>query len=203
MKTKSDNDWTVVMTVCVTPPPVSVLIYDIARERIEIPKQYGFLVGEKLKHPGVLFQAVEDAASGTGLIQEGRNRGTPFMVLKPDGDKVRRTVAISTQYENGMVYHRASSQAPWLGDFEHELMLFPVGSHDDCVDCLAYTGIIVQSQQFVRQHANRSFVMWPQVKRLPEPESERTEKSLAERITGRPFGKRTIVQNDQMNRFGI
>ena len=41
--------------------------------------------------------------------------------------------------ENGKVYFLAD--APWLHAFEQELLLFPLGPHDDQVDVLSYAAI--------------------------------------------------------------
>lgn len=139
MKTKEDNNYTVVMTFCITPDN-DILIYDVARERVPVPKQYKFLIEQRNKHPQVSLQAVEDRASGIGLLQEGRSKGTPFKPLKADGDKVRRAMQIATAYDNGQVYHKTG--ADWLDEFEKELMFFPNSVHDDQVDCLAYGGIL-------------------------------------------------------------
>ena len=105
-----------------------------------VPKQYKFLIEQRNKHPQVSPQAVEDRASGIGLIQEGRAKGTPFKPLRADGDKVRRAMQIATAYDNGQVYHRTG--ADWLEEFEKELLFFPNSVHDDQVDCLAYGGIL-------------------------------------------------------------
>jgi len=141
MKTKEESNYTVVMTVYITPGG-EVLIYDVARDKIPVPKQYKFLIEQRVRHPDVVVQAVEDRASGIGLLQEGRSRGTPFKPLKADGDKVRRAMLIATAYENGQVYHRAAAEAAWLDDFETELMFFPNAKNDDQTDCLAYAGIM-------------------------------------------------------------
>lgn len=143
LKTGEDNCYTVVMTFCVTPSGL-MCVYDVARERISVPKQYGFLVEQRSRYPQVQMQAVEEAASGIGLIQEGKMRGNAFMPLKADGDKTRRAFPVSNMYMNGMVYHRAPEQAPWLEAFEHELLFFPSGTFSDQVDTLSYGGLICQ-----------------------------------------------------------
>lgn len=141
-KTEQENDYTVVTTFVLTPDS-DILIYDVARDKVEIPKQYGFVRANAGRCENVVFQAVEDKGSGTGLIQEAKNSGRPFKTLKADIDKVRRALPVSIQYENGKVYHLAN--AAWLVDFEGELLNFPKGEHDDQVDTVSYGGIIVQA----------------------------------------------------------
>jgi predicted phage terminase large subunit-like protein len=141
LKTKDDNNYTVVMTVYVGPQG-QIFIHDVLRERIPVPKQYGHLVTQRLRYPEAQFQAVEEQASGIGLLQEGRAKGTPFRPLKAKGDKVQRATVICTAYENRMVFHRSPDQAQWLEEFENEILFFPNSRHDDQVDCLSYAGML-------------------------------------------------------------
>ena len=60
----------------------------------------------------------------------------PAVDIRPDKDKVTRTLALGARYEAGKVYHLAS--APGLADFEDELVAFPFGQHDDQVDAAVY-----------------------------------------------------------------
>ena len=136
LKAKTVNDWTVCTTYAVTSDH-EILILDVARVRLEVPEQLGFLYAQRERWSPV-WQGVEDKSSGTGLIQAARRAGKPFKVLKADVDKVTRAGPISIHYENGMVYHRSGS--PWLTDLEDELLAFPNGAHDDQVDTLAYAG---------------------------------------------------------------
>ena len=46
--------------------------------------------------------------------------------------KKTRACTAATRYEIGMVRHPRT--APWLGDFEAELLSFPAGQYDDQVD---------------------------------------------------------------------
>lgn len=135
MKTKEENDYTVVGTFART-KQWDILIVDICRKKVLIPDQYEFVLGQKAKWPLVEYIAIEDKASGTGLIQTGRSRGTPFRELKADKEKTRRAAEAATKYRNGQVYHRQG--AAWLADFETELIFFPKGEHDDQVDVVAH-----------------------------------------------------------------
>ena len=144
LETKDTSAWTVVGTFAVTPAPVSLLVYDVARERVPVPQQFGFLLGQRQKHPRVQVQAVERKASGIGLLQEGAMRGMAFSSLIAKGSKEQRCLPVATQYENGMVYHRIG--AHWLDTFESEMLFFPAGQFADQVDVLAYAGLMVQRQ---------------------------------------------------------
>jgi predicted phage terminase large subunit-like protein len=149
LKEGDDSNYTVVMTFYIGPDG-EILVYHVSRDRIAVPKQYGFLIACRAANPDVSFQAVEEQQSGIGLIQEGRARGTPFRRMKAQGDKVQRTLQILTAYENGSVFHRSGSQAAWLNDFEDELQVFPNGRHDDQVDALAYGGKLAMASAMMQ-----------------------------------------------------
>jgi predicted phage terminase large subunit-like protein len=191
MEVGEDNAYTVVQTAILTPPPVRLLVYDIFRKRLEIPFQFNALMEQRNRHPLVQIQAVEKAASGRGLLQEARLRGLPMRALVADRSKERRAVAIATAYENGLVYHRALNEAPWLPAFEQELEEFPNSEFADQVDTSSYAGLIMQERAYRGVSATNQVVGWPR----PSDKDEQAvvergngngqRVSLAEAITGR------------------
>nr|WP_306672100.1 phage terminase large subunit [Geothrix sp. SG10] len=78
---------------------------------------------------------VEDKASGQSIVQDLRTTtNLPIIPIEPKGDKVVRLLAVSALIESGRVWLPES--APWLMDFEAEVMAFPNGRHDDQVDAM-------------------------------------------------------------------
>lgn len=77
---------------------------------------------------------VEDKASGTGLIQQLKQKGVPVEGIPRSKDKITRGYDAAPQVEAGNVLLPPSH--PLLSDLLHELSLFPVASHDDMVDPL-------------------------------------------------------------------
>jgi predicted phage terminase large subunit-like protein len=76
---------------------------------------------------------IEDKASGQSLIQELRNNTSlPIIAIKPDGDKVTRARTITPMFEGQRVV--LPQDAPWLPDYERQMLLFPNGKNDDMVD---------------------------------------------------------------------
>ena len=134
MKEKTTDDYTAVVTLGVTAKK-EILVLDVFRARLEVPDQLPALLRLREKWKP-LWQGVEDRGSGVGLIQAAARLGKPMRPLNPTTDKVDRAVPASVWYENHRVYHRAG--ADWLDVFEHEMLYFPTGSHDDMVDALAY-----------------------------------------------------------------
>lgn len=87
---------------------------------------------EQYKPQAVL---IEDKASGQSLIQEFRKTPMPVIAILPENDKITRLNSVSTMFEAGQVY--LPENAPWLADFEHELLTFPLSAHDDRVDSVS------------------------------------------------------------------
>ena len=82
---------------------------------------------------------IEAVADQLSIIQHARRDGLPVKELKPDRDKVSRALVAAARLEGGTLYWPAT--APWLDEWENELLLFPNSRHDDQVDTLAYAAI--------------------------------------------------------------
>jgi predicted phage terminase large subunit-like protein len=78
---------------------------------------------------------IEDAGSGTSLIQELYGQHIPAVPIRPEGDKVMRMSAQSAKIEAGAVH--LPRRAPWLDDLRSEILAFPHGLHDDQVDSIS------------------------------------------------------------------
>jgi predicted phage terminase large subunit-like protein len=78
---------------------------------------------------------VEDTSSGMGLIHLLKEQSSLSIVGRhPKDDKETRMSRHQGRFEAGRV--RLPVEAPWLADFENELMTFPNGRYDDQVDAL-------------------------------------------------------------------
>jgi predicted phage terminase large subunit-like protein len=78
---------------------------------------------------------VEDTSTGMGLIQLLRSE-TSLNVIgrQPKGSKEVRMSQHEARFEAGNIV--LPKEAPWLADFEAELLTFPNGRNDDQVDAL-------------------------------------------------------------------
>ncbi|OQW44361.1 MAG: hypothetical protein A4S16_03475 [Proteobacteria bacterium SG_bin6] len=86
--------------------------------------------------PLVAFK-IEDAVSGTGLIQRltrGEGRMPVVPIRRGRSDKYTRALDVLPSISSGMV--SLPVNAPWIGDLVAELAAFPNGTHDDQVDPL-------------------------------------------------------------------
>jgi predicted phage terminase large subunit-like protein len=149
-------------SVCTTWGVVNKAIYllHVYRKHVEYPELKRAVADQsRLIHPSVIL--VEDKSSGIALLQELKREGLHNLkAVKPDKDKVIRMRAQTALIENGQVY--LPKEAPWLAAYETELMLFPVGTHDDQVDstaqALAYWRESLQTPaiiEFYRQEVAR------------------------------------------------
>jgi predicted phage terminase large subunit-like protein len=78
---------------------------------------------------------VEDTASGMGLIQILREQTRLSVIGRhPKEDKQTRLSRHQGRFEAGRIFLPA--EAPWLAEFEGELLAFPNGRYDDQVDAL-------------------------------------------------------------------
>jgi predicted phage terminase large subunit-like protein len=87
---------------------------------------------------------IENSPISHGLIQSLQESRINVVTFRPDRDKRGRVISQSDLFEGGSVFF--PDRAPWLEDFENELLAFP-GRHDDQVDALIQ-GIAWQREGF-------------------------------------------------------
>ncbi len=110
-------------------------LLDVFRRRLEYPElKRSFKQQRELHWPDAIL--VEDKGSGTALIQELREEYDLWPIaVQPDADKATRMMTQTSLIEAGQVL--LPKEAPWLADFQHELVTFPNGRHDDQVDSVS------------------------------------------------------------------
>jgi predicted phage terminase large subunit-like protein len=128
-----DNDWSVCTTWILTRRKRWYLL-DVWRRRVDYPalKAAAQSLAKKWSAWRVL---VEDAATGTALVQELREMIPGIIAVKPVGDKASRMAVASAKFEAGQVF--LPERANWLPDLEAELFAFPGGRHDDQCDSIS------------------------------------------------------------------
>jgi predicted phage terminase large subunit-like protein len=109
-------------------------LLDLIRVRLDYPalRRKVIEVNGRWHDPTIL---IEDAGSGTSLLQDLYDQDIPAVDIKPEGDKVLRMSAQTAKIEAGAVH--LPRQAPWLDDLRSELLAFPNGRHDDQVDSIS------------------------------------------------------------------
>jgi predicted phage terminase large subunit-like protein len=114
-------------------------LLDIVRERLEFPALQRKVIGvcnHWLCRTGSRPELViEDAGTGTALIQHLRQCNIRAYPMRPVGDKTMRMAAQSARIEGGQIL--LPRQAKWLEDFRTEVLAFPHGVNDDQVDSMS------------------------------------------------------------------
>lgn len=110
-------------------------LVDMVEVRLEYPELKRMILAQAEKfEPEVIL--MEDKASGQSLLQDlRRETELPLVAQLPKGDKFARLQRVSPLIEGGKII--LPKQAPWLADFEAQLLDFPNGSHDDMVDAFS------------------------------------------------------------------
>jgi predicted phage terminase large subunit-like protein len=130
ISSKQTADYTVFAIWAVTPER-DLLLIDVIRARLSNPDQLKTLRTLRLRYPGAYFK-IEKVGYQLALIQQALAEGIVCREYQPVRDKVSRASTASIWMENGKYYFRKN--APWLNDVESELLMFPMGAHDDIVD---------------------------------------------------------------------
>lgn len=142
ISTKTDADYTSAVVVSKADDG-TIHVVDAARIRAPFDGVLRFVRDMAAKHDPASI-GIEQVQYQAAVMQELlRTTRLPVRGIKPDKDKVTRFAPMEVRYEQGLVIH-----APGLpGWFEDELLSFPIGTHDDAVDALAYAWQVAQSRR--------------------------------------------------------
>lgn len=132
-KTSKSNDFSVCTTWMLKPNGDAYLLH-IYRGKLIFPDLVREVETLARAHAADAV-LIEDAGSGTGLIQNLRSTPLDVIEIKPDGDKIMRMSVQSPAIESGKVF--LPKEASWLDQFRLEVAAFPNGSHDDQIDSLS------------------------------------------------------------------
>lgn len=137
---KTSADFTVVSTWMVTTNK-DLLLWSRERHQFEGPDVKMLLRRVFFEEaPALLY--VEQATVSMSIIQELVREGLPIVPLRPDADKVTRSLPMVARYEEHRVFHPRGVGCGWVAEeWEPELLNFPNGANDDQVDTAAYAGI--------------------------------------------------------------
>ncbi|MHB1798199.1 MAG: phage terminase large subunit [Vulcanimicrobiaceae bacterium] len=144
-KTGVANDYSAIVVLGARPDGFYLL--DVLRRKVEYPELLRMVQATFAQHnPSAIY--IEDASAGTALIQNLRRESNlPIVPVKALGSKVSRVEGITGLLESGRVFF--PKEAPWLVDFERELLAFPNAKHDDMVDAFVMALAQVIDRPFV------------------------------------------------------
>jgi predicted phage terminase large subunit-like protein len=132
MKDGATNDYSVGI-VALLKPNRHLYILDVICERFDFPSLRQRIAAETQRHRAV--NLIEDAGSGTILLQEFTRMAIGAIRIAPIGDKVTRFNRASVSVEQGRVH--LPVRARWFDAFKRELLSFPESSNDDQVDAFS------------------------------------------------------------------
>ena len=138
-KTGVRNDYSAIVKLGVTKNAYFVL--DVWRGKVEFPALLRRVDALKDEDPAPSTIYVEDTSNATALIQALKSETRmPIVAVPAKGVKKSRVEGVTGILEAKKVF--LPKEAPWLLDFERELLAFPAGKHDDQVD--AFVGALSQ-----------------------------------------------------------
>ena len=156
-KDKADSDY--VVAQCWGQSGADAYLIDQIRGRWDFVETLKRFVAFVQKHPDAHERLIEDKANGPAVIASLRHDIPGIIPVEPTGSKSARAFAVSPHWESGNVYIPHRSFADWTEGFEHELLQFPVVSHDDQVDAM--------TQALHRMHEKRPMVINPEILKRP------------------------------------
>tara|TARA_A100001388_G_scaffold265694_1_gene238112 strand:- start:9088 stop:10389 length:1302 start_codon:yes stop_codon:yes gene_type:complete len=137
VSTKDSADYTVITSFAHDSATNNLFVTDMFRDRLQAPDIIPTL--KKIFYDNELsWVGIERAGYQLAIVQFAQREGIVVKELKADKDKRSRAMPLSAKFESGQIYFPDDELATWVGEAERELITFPVGSHDDIVDTLAY-----------------------------------------------------------------
>lgn len=132
---KTTADYTVMQTWAVTPER-DMLLVDQLRAQMDgtdvIPAMQNVYARWRPS-----FLGIEAGGGGQSyLAKQAFQTGLPVTEMKPDKDKVLRSMPLQARMSGGGVYFPLNET--WVRGLESEMLVFPNGAHDDQVDAAAY-----------------------------------------------------------------
>lgn len=139
---RSDNRpcYSVIQLIDIT-PDADMLVVDQYRAQVSSPVLVDQACAFVRKHDAPWI-GVEQDGIGLGSISTLRRKGVTVRAIKCRGSKEARSETAEIRMSAGMVFFRKG--APWLFDFESELLSFPQSEFKDQVDTLSHAAIWVQ-----------------------------------------------------------
>ena len=165
MKGGPENDWSVCTTWYISLSQERYFLVDVKRVRVDYPTLKRAVV-EHARQWNADEVVVEEAGTGTALLQELEYEIRGLNGHKPERDKQVRMAVASVKIEAGQVFF--PEDAAWLAELEAELFAFPGSKHDDQVDSISQA----------LNHSSDRF-MWCRLARLI---SEQVESAHAARV---------------------
>jgi predicted phage terminase large subunit-like protein len=131
------SDYTVLATWAVAPtkPAPSLLLLDVQRVRVEGADHLP-MMRRAWDRWSPAWIGIEKQNATRTLFDEASLAGIVTNWLNPSTNKRARAESAVALMDAGRIWFPRGAQ--WLGEYEDELLTFPVGAHDDQVDVTSY-----------------------------------------------------------------
>lgn len=107
---------------------------DQVRARMSFSASVQAIKDLKTKWPNVGQIIVEDKANGTAIVDTLKSKLPGVVAVNPEGGKMARANAVEPYLRAG---NCSFADAKWVDGLIEEAITFPVGTHDDQVDCMS------------------------------------------------------------------
>lgn len=155
-KDKKDSDFTCIQVWAHVGP--SFYLVDQACARMAFSAALGAIRAFRNKWPQVSQILIEDKANGPAIVDSLRLNETGVVEVSPEGGKEARAQAVEPLLRALNVHFPPDYIGPWVGELIEQALSFPVGSHDDMVDCMTQALLFMskkfRSRQFKKAMAN-------------------------------------------------
>jgi predicted phage terminase large subunit-like protein len=109
-------------------------LLDQVWDHLDMPATCAAIESTMRRWPKGITKLVEDKANGPAIIQTLKKKVPGLTEVTPEGGKESRANAVAPLFEAGNVWFPDPEIAPWVDDFEQEMVTFPFAAHDDRVD---------------------------------------------------------------------
>lgn len=134
VSTKTTADYSAICTLGYSPSDSKFYLIDMWRDRVTLHSLITMMISLYSKHQPT-SQGIEVQGFQQAVKQEAERLSTiPVYPITRTKDKVTRAVGVSVHFEYGRVLF--PREAPWLDEFEAELIRFPTGENDDMLDTI-------------------------------------------------------------------
>jgi predicted phage terminase large subunit-like protein len=162
------SDYTAIATWGVAPTdPYGLVLLNMQRRRVT-HNDHAPMALEEWNTMKPAWVGVEKQMATLSLFDDLARQGVVVRWLTPDRNKVARAETAAAMMDAGRIW--VPENAPWLPEFIDELSTFPLGKHDDQVDCLTYavnelSKRAVSPRKVVREPTDASAVMWAKLQK--------------------------------------
>lgn len=111
-------------------------LIDQVRGQMDLPSTCKAILDMSLRWPQTRKKLIEDKANGSAVVQVLQKTVPGLVTVDPKGGKTARANAVQPFWESGNVYLPNKEHAPWVKEFEKELIGFGSMKLDDQVDSM-------------------------------------------------------------------